>query len=178
MCSFFKKHLHWSLTNLIYPKQTFFCTQRLLSVASPNSTHVPVKGRFASAEQKRIIAEFVSETGSTTPDWDALKKSILSINRGYINEKNINGCILDSCSHLKRVDMAKSFMKYIKSRVEPNLALELLYIRSCYASQDQLTTDDIDEIHTSCKSIFKKNSHLLNSVLLEGNNAIMKVCIF
>lgn len=176
MCSFFKKHVQWSLMNLIYPKCTLIYNQRFLSVAS-TGINVPVKGRFASAEQKRIITEFVSKTGSTNPDWDALKTSILSINRGYINGKNINGCILDSCSNLKRLDLAKSFMKYVKSHIEPNLALELLYIRSCYASQEQLTTNDLDEIQTSCQSILKNNSHLLNSVLLEGNIAITKVRI-
>jgi len=135
-----------------------------------------MKGRFASEEQKRIITELIIKSSSSIIDWDALKSSVLSINRGYINEKNINGCILEACSQQKRLDLVKSFMKYVKqcSHGKPNIALELLYIRSCYKSRDELTDNDQYEIQTNCQSLFKNNLHLLNSVLLEGSMTICK----
>lgn len=183
MCSLLKKTLQWNLFNFICKKQTCIYTQRLLSTVLPNQTDVPIimKGRFASNEQKRIITEFITESASTEIDWNALKMSVLSINRGYINEKNINGCILETCSHTKRLDLAKSFMKYVKgcNQTKPNMTLELLYIRTCYASRDQLTNDDQYEIQAICQLLFKNNSHLLNSVLLEGNNNYINLhCFF
>lgn len=177
MCSLLRKHLHWNLPKLLGPRQTSIYTQRLMSVVTPDKIAPrKVKGKFASEEQKRIITEFVIKSSSTTLDWDALKSSVLSINRGYINEKNINGCILETCSQQKRLDLIKSFMKYVKqcSRGKPNMALELLYIRSCYKSRNELTDNDQNEIQTSCQSLFKNNLHLLNSVLLEG--IVMGIC--
>jgi len=171
MCSLIRKHLPWNLLKVVSPRQTIIHTQRLLSVVTPDIIEPrKVKGRFASEEQKRIIAEFVTKSSSTIIDWNELKLSVLSINRGYINEKNINGCILEACSQQKRSDLVKSFMKYVKecSNGKPNLALELLYIRSCYKSQKELTDDDQYEIQTNCQSLFKNNLHLMNPVLLEG----------
>ncbi|XP_001949258.2 mitochondrial ribonuclease P catalytic subunit [Acyrthosiphon pisum] len=177
MCSLLRKHLHWNLLKLVCPRHTIIYTQRLLSVVTPDII-VPrkMKGRFASEEQKRIITELVIKSSSSIIDWDALKSSVLSINRGYINEKNINGCILEACSQQKRLDLVKSFMKYVKqcSHGKPNIALELLYIRSCYKSRSELTDNDQYEIQTNCQSLFKNNLHLLNSVLLEG--IVMGIC--
>lgn len=177
MCSLLRKHLSWNISNLVSPRQTTIYTQKLLSVVTPDVI-VPhkMKGRFASEEQKRIITEFVTKSSSTILDWNALKLSVLSINRGYINEKNINGCILETCSQQKRLDLAKSFMKYVKqcSQGKPNIALELLYIRSCYKSRNQLTDNDQYEIQANCQSLFKNNLHLLNSILLEG--IVMGIC--
>ncbi|KAL4122450.1 hypothetical protein QTP88_014779 [Uroleucon formosanum] len=177
MCSLLRKHLHWNLPKLVSARQTSIYTQRLLSVVTPDII-VPrkMKGRFASEEQKRIISEFVIKSNSSINDWGALKSSVLSIERGYINEKNINGCILEICSQQKRLDLVKSFMKYVKqcSQSKPNIALELLYIRSCYKSRYELTDDDQYEIQTNCQSLFKNNLHLLNSVLLEG--IVMGIC--
>lgn len=174
MCSLLKKNLHWNILNLVRQKQKCPITQRFLSVVSPNNIDVPIKfkGRLASQEQKRIISDFITESDSTKVDWDALKTSVLSINRGYINEKNINGCILEACSYKMRLDLTKSFMMYLKNhcQTKPNIAIELLYIRSCYASRDQLTDDDKHEIQTICHSLFKNNSHLLSSILIEGIN--------
>lgn len=171
---FFKKPLQWTLLNFVCQKQNCIHFKRLLSTVSPHKTDVPIimKGRLASNEQKRIITEFITESGSTELDWNTLKKSVLFINRGYINEKNISGCILEACSQTKRLDLAKSYMKYVKrcGQTKPNITLELLYIRTCYASRDQLTNDDQYEIQVICQSLFKNNLHLLNSVLLEGNN--------
>lgn len=182
MCSLLKKQLHWNLLSLVYQKQTIFNTKRLLSMISPDRINTPVKlkGRLASSEQKRIIQEFVANSSSTQIDWNAFKMSVLSINRGYINENNINGCILETCTQQKRLDLAKSYIKYVKgyNQTKPNIALELLYIRSCYASRDQLTDDDHYEIQTSCQSLFNNYFHLLNSVLLEGNNTIRKSLFF
>lgn len=171
MCSLIRKHLPWNLLKVVSLRQTIIHTQRLLSVVTPDIIEPrKVKGRFASEEQKRIIAEFVTKSSSTITDWNVLKLSVLSINRGYINEKNINGCILEACSQQQRSDLVKSFMKYVKecSNGKPNLALELLYIRSCYKSQKELTDDDQYEIQTNCQSLFKNNLHLMNPVLLEG----------
>lgn len=174
MFSLLKKQLQWNLLNFICQKQSCIYNRRLLSSVSQNHTDVPIamKGRMASTEQIRIITEFVTESGSTEHNWDALKTSVLSINRGYINANNINGCILETCSHQKRLDVAKSYMKYVKgcSQTKLNMTLELLYIHSCYASRDQLTDDDRHEIQVNCQSLFKNNSHLLNSILLEGSN--------
>jgi len=139
-----------------------------------SSTGIPgpekLKGRCASNEQIRIITEFVTESSSSKINWNALKTNVLSINRGYINEKNINGIILETCSKQKRLDLAKSYMNYVREcgQTKPNMSLELLYIRSCYASRDQLSDEDQNEIQTICNSLVKKNSHLLNNVL-EGN---------
>ncbi|XP_026804869.1 mitochondrial ribonuclease P catalytic subunit [Rhopalosiphum maidis] len=177
MCSLIRKHLQWNLPKMVSPRQTSIYTQRLLSVVTPNITVPPkMKGRFASGEQKRIITEFVTKSNSPIIDWNALKSSVLSINRGYINEKNINGCILETCSQQQRSDLVKSFMKYVKqcSNGKPNIALELLYIRSCYKSRKELTDDDQYEIQINCHSLFKNNRHLLNSVLLEG--IVMGIC--
>jgi len=171
MCSLIRKHLQWNLPKMVSPRQTSIFTQRLLSVVTPDIIVPPkMKGRFASGEQKRIITEFVTKSNSPIIDWNALKSSVLSINRGYINEKNINGCILEICSQQQRSDLVKSFMKYVKqcSNGKPNIALELLYFRSCYKSRKELTDDDQYEIQTNCHSLFKNNRHLLNSVLLEG----------
>lgn len=169
-----KKEPLWNLLNLILKKQTTNHPKRLLSIVIPDGINVPVKlkGRFASNEQKRIIEEFIIDSSITKIDWNALKISVLSINRGYINEKNINGCILETCTQQKRLDLAKSFMKYMKecSQTKLNVALELMYFRSCYASRDQLTDDDYYEIQASCQSIFNNYLPILNSVLLEGNN--------
>jgi len=177
MGSLLRKYLHWNLPKLVSPTLTNIYSQRLLSVVTPEKI-VPrkMKGRFASDEQKRIITEFVIKSSSTILDWDSLKSSVLSINRGYINEKNINGCILEICSQQKRLDLVKSFMKYVKqcSQGKPNIALELLYIRSCYKSRNELTDNDLYEIQTTCQSLFKNNLHLLNSVLLEGSMIICK----
>lgn len=181
MCSLLRKHLHWNLPKLICPRHTSIYTQRLLSVVTPDIT-VPrkMKGRFASEEQKRIITELVIKSSSSIIDWDALKSSVLSINRGYINEKNINGCILEECSQQKRLDLVKSFMKYVKqcSHGKPSIALELLYIRSCYKSRNELTDNDQYEIQTNCQSLFENNLHLLNPVLLEGSMTICKYYYF
>lgn len=177
MCSLIRKHLPWNLLKVVSPRQTIIHTQRLLSVVTPDIIEPrKVKGRFASEEQKRIIAEFVTKSSSTFIDWNELKSSVLSINRGYINEKNINGCILEACSQQKRSDLVKSFMKYVKecSNGKPNLALELLYIRSWYKSREELTDDDQYEIQTSCQSLFKNNLHLMNPVLLEA--IVMGLC--
>ncbi|VVC27280.1 Hypothetical protein CINCED_3A023283 [Cinara cedri] len=67
-------------------------------------------------------------------------------------------------------------MRYIKEcgQTKPNTILQLLYIRSCYASQDQLTDEDQHEIQTICLSILKNNSHLVNSTFMEG--IIMGLC--
>lgn len=132
---------------------------------------IQLKGRLASDEQKRIIKDFVTTSDSTKIDWNALKTSILAINRGYLNKKNINGYILEACSKHKRLDIAKSFMHFIKEcdKTKPNLSLELLYTRSCYASRDQLSEDDQCEIQENCKSLIKNNSQLLNnSILIES----------
>lgn len=181
MCLLLRKQLHWNLLNLIWKKETWVCDQRLYSVAS-NEVRVPykMKGRFASNEQKRIISDFIAESNSKKIDWNALKLSVLSLNRGYINEKNISGCILENCSREKRLDLAKSYMKYMKEcgQTKPNISLELLYLRSCYASRNQLTDDDRHEIQTSCQMLFKNYSHLLNSVLLEGNGNDLKIIVF
>lgn len=181
MCSLLKKHLHWNVLNLICQKRKCLLTQRFLSVVLPNGVDVPVmmKGRFASQEQKRIISEFITESNPTKLDWDALKSSVLSINRGYINEKNINGCILETCSNKMRLDLAKSYMTYLENRgqTKPNIALQLLYIRSCYACRDQLTVEDKHEIKTICHLLFKNNSHLLNAVILEGINYSIIKCL-
>lgn len=177
MCSLLRKHLQWNSPKLVRPRLTCIYTQRLLSVVTPDII-VPrkMKGRFASDEQKRIITEFVIKSSSTILDWNALKSSVLSINRGYMNEKNINGCILEICSQQKRLDLVKSFMKYVKqcSQGKPNTALELLYIRSCYKSRNELTDNEQREIQTNCQSLFKNNLHLMNSVLLEGSMIICK----
>lgn len=174
MCSFLKKLPFWYTFNLVHHQQISNCTKRLLSsIVSPNAIQGPrvMKGRAASNEQKRIITEYVTECDVTKLDWNILRKSILSINRGYINEKNINGCILEECAHQKRLDLAKSFLNYVKknSLTKPNIGLELLYIRACYASRNQLTDNDKHEIQTTCQLLFKNYSHLLNSVFLEGN---------
>lgn len=179
MGSLLRRHLYWNLLKLVNPRQTSIDTQRLLSHVTPDIIDVPrkVKGRYASNEQKRIITDFVTESSSSVLDWNALKTSVLSINRGYINEKNINGCILETCSQQNRMDLVKSYMKYVKglSKGKPNISLELLYIRSCYNSRNELTEDDQCEIQTSCQSLFKNNFHLLNSVLLEGS---ITLCIY
>lgn len=170
---FIKKHLH--LLNLMCQKQ--ICVfNHLRSFSAIHSTEmnkpIELKGRFASYEQKRIINDFVTKSNTTKIDWNAFKTSILSINRGYLNEKNINGYILEACSKHKRLDLAKSFMHFIKEcgQTKPNLSLELLYTRSCYASRDQLSHDDQYEIQANCKSLIKNNSQLLNnSILIESN---------
>uniref|UniRef100_A0A2S2NUI9 Uncharacterized protein n=1 Tax=Schizaphis graminum TaxID=13262 RepID=A0A2S2NUI9_SCHGA len=116
MCSLIRKNLQWSLPKMISPRQTSIYTQRLLSVVTPDIIVPPkMKGRFASTEQKRIITEFVTKSSSPIIDWNALKSSVLSINRGYINEKNINGCILETCSKQQRLDLVKSFMNREKN---------------------------------------------------------------
>lgn len=179
MCSLLKKEPFWNLLNLIYNKQTTNHTKRLLSMVVPDGMNTPVKlkGRLASNEQKRIIQEFIINSSLTKIDWNALKISVLSINRGYINEKNINGCIFETCTQQKRLDLAKSFMKYLKEcQTKPNIALELIYFRSLYASRDHLTDDDYYEIQTSCQSIYKKYLPVLNSALLEGNNGNERIC--
>lgn len=174
MCSLLKKVPFWNLLSVLYKKQTVIHPKRLSSMVVPDGINMPVKlkGRFASNEQKRIIQEFIIDSSLTEIDWNALKISVLSINRGYINEKNINGCIIETCTQQKRLDLAKSYMKYVKEcgQTKPNVALELMYFRSCYASRDQLTDDDYSEIQASCQSIFNKYLPVLNSVLLEGNN--------
>lgn len=176
MCSLFKKVPYWNSLTLIHKKQTTNHTKRILSMISPDGIQVPVKlkGRFASDEQKRLIQEFIINSSLTKIDWNALKISVLSINRGYINEKNIHGYIFEVCTKQKRLDLAKSYMKHLKesNQTKPNVALELLYIRSCYVSRDQLTDDDCYEIQISCQSILKKYLPVLNSVLLEGNNGL------
>lgn len=173
MYSFFKKRPLWKLPDFMCQNRIHVYNHlRLLSAIS--STGIPgpekLKGRCASNEQIRIITEFVTESSSSKINWNALKTNVLSINRGYINEKNINGIILETCSKQKRLDLAKSYMNYVREcgQTKPNMSLELLYIRSCYASRDQLSDEDQNEIQTICNSLVKKNSHLLNNVL-EGN---------
>lgn len=181
MCLLFlKKQFSWNLLIKVYPVS--ICnTQRLLSVVSPifpDEINAPfkIKGRLASYEQKRIITEYVTKTDSTKVDWSALKKSVLSINRGYINEKNVNGLIIDTCSREKRLDLAKSYMKYLKEcdHTKLNITLELIYIRTCYTSRNQLTDDDRNEIQIICQKQIKNNIHLMNSTFLEGNKNSMK----
>jgi len=130
-----------------------------------------MKGQLASSEQKRIITEFITKSSATELDWDALKSSVLSFSRGHINTRNMNGCVLEICRQQKRLDLAKSYMNHLKQngQTKPNLLLELFYIRSCYASQDQLTDDDRHKIQVNCQLLFENNKHLLNSLLLEGN---------
>lgn len=175
MCLILKKQLQWNLLSII--RQEFICIftqrQRLMSTFSnENDMPLKLKGLFASQEQTRIISEFITETDSTKLNWNKLRESVFAINRGYINKRNINGCILEICSKQKRLDLAKSYMRYIKEcgQTKPNTILQLLYIRSCYASQDQLTDEDRHEIQTICMSLLKNNSHLINSTLMEGNN--------
>lgn len=181
MRSLLKKQFHWNLLNFVSNKQipTSYIQRTTWSSTVPSSgMDVPpakMRGRLASNEQKRIITEFVTEANTTKVDWNSLKTSVLSIDRGYINTRNINGCILETCSKQNRLDLVKSYMNHLKGcgETKPNFALELLYIRSCYTSQDQLTDDDRHEIQITCQSLFKKNSHLLNSVLLEGTIMLM-----
>lgn len=146
----------------------------VVSSVSSNGNDVPfkVKGRFASNEQKRLIIEFVTESDLTKIDWNLLRKSVLCINRGYINEKNIDGRILDTCSQQKRLDLAKSYIKYLKENglSKLNITLELIYIRACYTSRDQLTDEDQNEIQAICQSQIKKKLYLMNSIILEGND--------
>lgn len=173
MGSLLKKRLYCNFVNVLFRKQTCVGNrQRLLSAIVPNGINEPtqLKGRFASYEQKRIVTAFVTESDLTKLDWNALKTSVLSINRGYINEKNINGFILDTCTKEKRLDLAKSFMRHVKERgqTNPNHSLELLYMRSCYASRDQLTDDDRHEIHVNCQSLIKRSLNMLNAVFVEG----------
>lgn len=179
MCLLLRKQLDLSLLNLVWQKQNSI--QKLYSVAS-NEINVPLKkkGRFASIEQKRIISEFIVEANSKKIDWNALKLSVLSLNRGYINEKNISGCILEQCCLEKRLDLAKSYMKYVKEsgQTKPNLSLELLYLRSCYVSRNQLTDDDRHEIQAICQVLFKNYSNLINSFILEGNVNNFKIIVF
>lgn len=174
MCSLLKKIFGSNVFNLIHQKQSISYTSRLLSSIVPlNEIRVPTKlsGRAASNEQKRLINDYIIDPSLSKPDWNSLQKSVLLINRGYLNDKNINGCILEMCGKHKRLDLAKSFMKYVKSNSHTkfNIGLELLYMRVCYASQNQLTDNDINEIQTSCQLILKNYTHLINSVLLEGN---------
>lgn len=179
MCSLLKKQPHWNLLQSVCQKQICIYAQRLWSTVPVTEVDVPrkLKGKFASHEQTRIISEFITVSDSTKLDWNKLKESVLSIDRGYVNERNLNGCILDICSKQKRLDLTKSYMKYIKgcSQIKPNTALQLFYIRSCYASRDQMTDEDRQEIQDICLSLLKNNSHLLNSTLIEGiNNNDMK----
>lgn len=178
MWSLLKKQPPWNLLYLIGQKQICIYTQRQWSTVSAIDIDVPkkLKGKFASQEQTRIISEFITVSDSTNLDWNTLKESVLSIDRGYINERNLNGCILEICSKQKRLDLAKSYMKYIKgcSQIKPNTTLQLLYIRSCYTSRDQMTVEDRQEIQDICLSLLKNNSHLLNSTLKEGINNNMK----
>lgn len=173
MCLLLRKQHHWDFLKLVWQKQTCFCAQRLYSENS-NEIKVPSKitGRFASNQQKSVISDFIAQSNSNNVDWNALKQSVLSLNRGYINEKNISGCILEKCAQEKRLDLAKSYMKHVKDcgQTKPNISLELLYLRSCYMSRYQLTDDDRNEIQTSCHFVFKNYSHLLNCFLLESNS--------
>jgi hypothetical protein len=173
MCLLLRKQHHWNFLKLAWQKKTCFCAQRLYSEDS-NEIKVPFKmtGRFASNQQKTIISDFIAVSNSKNVDWNALKQSVLSLNRGYINEKNINGCILEKCTQKKRLDLAKSYMKYVRdcSQTKPILSLELLYLRSCYMSRYQLTDDDRNEIQTNCQMLLKNYSHLLNCFLLESNS--------
>jgi len=174
MCSLLKKQFRWNILNYISKKQihTSYTQWSAWQTVSSSGKDVPfkMKGRLASSEQKRIISEFVTDASTTKVDWNVLKTSVLSIDRGYINLRNINGCILETCSKQKRLDLAKSYLNHVKGcgQTKSNLALELLYIRSCYALRDQLTDDDRHEIQVNCHSLFKNHSHLLNSIFLEG----------
>lgn len=181
MHSFLKEIPHFSLLNFTWQKRVYvFNHTRSLSVISSTEIHEPgkLRGRLASNEQKRIITEFVTESNSSKLNWNALKTNVLAINRGYINEKNINGIILETCSKQKRLDLIKSYMNYVKEsgQTKPNLSLELLYIRSCYASRDQLSDKDQHEIQVICNSLLKRNSHLLNNVL-EGKWLRIITCL-
>ncbi|XP_025196412.1 mitochondrial ribonuclease P catalytic subunit [Melanaphis sacchari] len=177
MSSLIRKHLFWYFPKVVSPRHTSIYTQRFLSVVTPDIIAPrKVKGRYASEEQKRIITEFITNSSSTTIDWNVLKSSVLAINHGYLNEKNVNGYILEKCSQQQRLDLIKSFMKYMKqyNNGKPNITLELLYIRSCYKLRKELTNEDQYEIQTNCHSLFKNNLHLLNPVLLEG--IVMGIC--
>lgn len=173
MCSiFYKEQFTRNLLNKIYQ----ISASRLLSAVSSSEINAPIeiKGRKASSEQKRIVTEYVTKIDSIKIDWNALKKSVLSIDRGYINERNINGFIMDTCSREKRLDLVKSYIKYLKEcdHTKLNTTLELIYIRTCYTSRDQLTDDDRYDIQIICNKQIKNNIYLMNFKFLECNKSL------
>lgn len=167
----FKRHIFGKIYHVIYPRPAIKLTCKPFSSVLPDtSVVVPRKlnGRAASGKQKRMITEYVSSPGMC--DWDAVCKAVLSVPKGYMNKNNINGCILEACSQMKRLDLARTYMDYVHKgdKNKLNTSLELLFYRTCYACRDQLNDEDRKAIKTRCQMLYDKYITILNGVLLEG----------
>ncbi|XP_050539875.1 mitochondrial ribonuclease P catalytic subunit [Daktulosphaira vitifoliae] len=167
--NFLRKQQLYILLHKIYSSSELKGNQKLLSSTLPHENSKEpskINGRAASIEQKRIITDFVSN--KEIYDWEIVCNDVLAISKGYINQKNINGCILEACAHNKRLDLAKTFMKYIKKNEKINIGIELLFFRACYASRNQLTDEECKNIESRCDYLFKKYSNLLSGTVFEG----------
>ncbi|KAH1018156.1 mitochondrial ribonuclease P catalytic subunit [Dendroctonus ponderosae] len=102
-------------------------------------------------------------------DWDQLKSLVLSAqHRGMLRDDNIDGMIMVTIAQLKRIDLAKSYLDYLKANgTKPNLATAGRYLSILYEHhRDNISKPIESEIVAMCSEM-RTNNPILDSKTLD-----------
>ncbi|XP_050299495.1 uncharacterized protein LOC126738284 isoform X2 [Anthonomus grandis grandis] len=136
--------------------------------APPNGVNVQ---RIQSVDFVRMALENVKI--EKLDDWEKLKQSILNheLNRmpNLVNHYNVDARIMGTISILQRLDLSRSYLKYLESQnIRPNLATLGKYLKFLYESiKQKASKSEETEILSICDNL-RKTYPVLDSISLES----------
>lgn len=160
----FQTEIHQSITSQIVP--SIVKTSRKpgdinFSVTSENKN-------LATIQQELLLSTFVfSHIKPDQEEWTTLITKLLEKKPGEINENNIDYKIVGSCVPLKNLDLARSYIDFIKSKKKLDGAIVCEFLKVCYCSQSSLTSRDFKRI-VRFTEFLKQKYTMIDSYIGEG----------
>ncbi|XP_065208136.1 mitochondrial ribonuclease P catalytic subunit-like [Planococcus citri] len=154
-------NFHQSESNIPYPPHLQVCCRKfhgkytsaelreLKKALWKKELKTPLQVKEATHNQKEILRAFFSnKTSATDEEWDDLLLNICKL-PGTLNESNIHGKVMEHCAHLEKLELAKSFLTYLKKNGKKfNQAVVIDFLSTCYGCRAVLDEVDIKTVRS------------------------------
>lgn len=124
---------------------------------APTELDRELRGKAVSSLQGTFITDALSvDNPPSFKEWDMLLEKIIKL-QGIITEQNIDGKIMEMCVTTDRLDIAKSYLLYMKqAKRKVNSATAIAFNQLCYKNRLLLTEEDIDLVKKFTNYLQKK----------------------
>lgn len=108
---------------------------------------------------KTEILKTVFENADPDIEWDKVRHELITSER-YITPSNVDSIFIGLCSKERRLDIAKSYVDYMKSQSLPINNVIVSKLLRLYYMRRPLSTDDEAVVIKWCKELMDKNQPL------------------
>lgn len=160
----FQSEIHQSITSQIVPS----IVESSRKPGEINFSVTSENKNLATIQQELLLSTFVfSHIKPNQEEWTTLITKLLEKKPGEINENNIDYKIVGSCVSLKKLDLARSYIDFVKPKKKFDGAIVCEFLKVCYCSPSSLISRDFKRI-ARFTEFLKQKYTVIDSYIGEG----------